>query len=262
MFLTIGELINSTRDEVKKALKEKDEDFIRRLARAQTEAGADAIDLNAGESREKEKSDMEWLIDVVEDEIEDVRIAIDTPDPEVLEFGLEKVKHKPVINSISNEKDKQDAREIASGYDADIIGLAMGAEGMPMTVEDRLNETEALLEKCDELGIAKDQLYVDVIAMTIGSNQEQGQYVIDSVLQIKEEFGVKTNIGLSNVSFGLPDRCLINRTVFAMLLEAGLDAALIDPTDTPMMDTLKAAEALLGEDKSCLGYLKYIRSKS
>src|SRR6056297_2515040 len=116
MFLTIGELINSTRDEVKKALKEKDEDFIRRLARAQTEAGADAIDLNAGESREKEKSDMEWLIDVVEDEIEDVRIAIDTPDPEVLEFGLEKVKHKPVINSISNEKDKQDAREIASGY--------------------------------------------------------------------------------------------------------------------------------------------------
>lgn len=260
MFLTIGELINSTRDEVKEALQEKDEELIRRLAREQDEVGADVIDLNAGESMEDEKEDMDWLIDLVEDEVDDVRIAIDTPDPEVLEFALEKVENKPVINSISNEEDKAESREIASGYDADIIGLAMGEEGMPATVEDRLNETEALLEKCEDLGIDKDQLYIDVIAMTIGSNQEQGQYVIDSVRQIKDEFDVKTNIGLSNMSFGLPDRGLINRTVFAMLLEAGLDAALIDPTDEPMMDTLKAAEALLGADKNCLNYLQYKRS--
>lgn len=260
MFLTIGELINSTRDEVKQALKEKDEDLIRKLARDQAETGADVIDLNAGESMEDEQKDMGWLIDLVEDEIEDIRICIDTPDPEVLEFGLEKVENKPVINSISNESDKEQAREVATGYDAEIIGLAMGEEGMPETVDDRLNETEALLKKCDKLGIDKDNLYIDVIAMTIGSNQEQGQYVIDSVRRIKEEFGVKTNIGLSNMSFGLPDRPLINRTVFAMLLEAGLDAALIDPTDKDMMDTLKAAEALLGVDKNCLNYLKYQRS--
>lgn len=260
MFLTIGELINSTRDEVKQALKEKDENLIRKLARDQAETGADVIDLNAGESMEDEQKDMDWLIDLVEDEIEDVRICIDTPDPEVLEFALEKVENKPVINSISNESDKKQAREVASGYDAEIIGLAMGEEGMPETVDDRLNETEALLKKCDKLGIDKDNLYIDVIAMTIGSNQEQGQYVIDSVRRIKEEFDVKTNIGLSNMSFGLPDRPLINRTVFAMLLEAGLDAALIDPTDKAMMDTLKAAEALLGVDKNCLNYLKYQRS--
>lgn len=260
MFLTIGELINSTRDEVKQALKKKDEDLIRKLARDQIETGADVIDLNAGESMEDEKKDMDWLIDLVEDEIEGVRICIDTPDPEVLEFALEKVEEKPVINSISNEADKKEAREVASGYDAEIIGLAMGEEGMPETVDDRLNETEALLKKCDKLGIDKDNLYIDVIAMTIGSNQEQGQYVIDSVRQIKEKFGVKTNIGLSNMSFGLPNRPLINRTVFAMLLEAGLDAALIDPTDKEMMDTLKAAEALLGVDKNCLNYLKYQRS--
>lgn len=260
MFLTIGELINSTRDEVKQALKEKDEDLIRKLARDQAETGADVIDLNAGESMEDEQKDMGWLIDLVEDEIEDIRICIDTPDPEVLEFALEKIENKPVINSISNESDKEQAREVATGYDAEIIGLAMGEEGMPETVDDRLNETEALLKKCDKLGIDKDNLYIDVIAMTIGSNQEQGQYVIDSVRRIKEEFGVKTNIGLSNMSFGLPDRPLINRTVFAMLLEAGLDAALIDPTDKDMMDTLKAAEALLGVDKNCLNYLKYQRS--
>jgi len=259
MFLTIGELINSTRDEVKQALKEKDEELIRKLARDQAETGADVIDLNAGESMEDEKADMDWLIDIVEDEVEDVRICIDTPDPAVLEFALGKVENRPVINSISNEKDKAKAREVAADSNAEIIGLAMGEEGMPETVEDRLNETEALLEKCDKLGIDKDRLYIDVIAMTIGSNQEQGQYVIDSVRGIKEEFGVKTNIGLSNMSFGLPDRALINRTVFAMLLEAGLDAALIDPTDKPMMDTLKAAEALLGIDKNCLNYLKYKR---
>ncbi len=259
MFLTIGELINSTRDEVKQALKEKDEELIRKLARDQAEAGADVIDLNAGESMEDEKEDMDWLIDLVEDEVNDVRICIDTPDPKVLEFALEKVENKPVINSISNEPDKGRAREIAADSNAEIIGLAMGEEGMPETVEDRLTETEALLEKCDDLGIDEDRLYIDVIAMTIGSNQEQGQYVIDSIRGIKEKFGVKTNIGLSNMSFGLPDRALINRTVFAMLLEAGLDAALIDPTDKPMMDTLKAAEALLGVDKNCLNYLKYKR---
>ena len=259
MFLTIGELINSTRGEVKQALKEKDEELIRKLARDQAETGADVIDLNAGESMEDEKKDMDWLIDLVEDEIDDVRICIDTPDPEVLKFALDKVDNKPVINSISNEKDKSKAREIAAESNADIIGLAMGEEGMPETVEDRLNETEALLEKCEDLGIDRDRLYIDVIAMTIGSNQEQGQYVIDSVRQIKDKFGVKTNIGLSNMSFGLPDRALINRTVFAMLLEAGLDAALIDPTDKPMMDTLKAAEALLGVDQNCLNYLKYKR---
>jgi len=260
MFLTIGELINSTRDEVKQALKEKDEELIRKLARDQAETGADVIDLNAGESMEDERADMDWLIDIVEDEVDDVRICIDTPDPEVMEFALGKVENRPVINSISNEKDKAQAREVAADSEAEIIGLAMGEEGMPETVEDRLNETEALLDKCESLGIDKDRLYIDVIAMTIGSNQEQGQYVIDSVRQIKEEFGVKTNIGLSNMSFGLPDRALINRTVFAMLLEAGLDAALIDPTDRPMMDTLKAAEALLGVDKNCLNYLKYMRS--
>ncbi|MCF7890615.1 dihydropteroate synthase [Candidatus Bipolaricaulota bacterium] len=259
MFLTIGELINSTRDEVKQALKEKDEELIRKLAREQSESGADVVDLNAGESMEDEQSDMDWLIDLVEDEVDDVRICIDTPDPEVLEFALKKVENRPVVNSISNEEDKARAREVAADSDAEIIGLAMGEEGMPETVEDRLNETEALLEKCDSLGIEEDRLYVDVIAMTIGSNQEQGQYVIDSVREIKEKFGVKTNIGLSNMSFGLPDRALINRTVFAMLLEAGLDAALIDPTDKPMMDTLKAAESLLGVDKNCLNYLKYKR---
>ncbi|MFB6215327.1 MAG: dihydropteroate synthase, partial [Candidatus Bipolaricaulia bacterium] len=203
MFLTIGELINSTRDEVKRALKEKDEELIRKLAREQAQAGADVIDLNAGESMEDEQSDMDWLIDLVEDEVDDVRICIDTPDPEVLEFALEKVESRPVINSISNEEDKARAREVAADSDAEVIGLAMGEEGMPETVEDRLNETAALLEKCDSLEIEEDRLYIDVIAMTIGSNQEQGQYVIDSVREIKEKFGVKTNIGLSNISFGL-----------------------------------------------------------
>ena len=259
MFLTIGELINSTREEVKQAIGERDGDLVRKLAREQVQAGADAIDLNTGESMADEKKDMNWLIDIVQDEIEDVRICIDTPDPEVLESALKKVENRPIINSISNEKDKAKARKIAARSEAEIIGLAMGKEGMPKSVEDRLIETEALLEKCSNLGIDKDNLYVDVIAMTIGSNQEQGRRVIDSVRSIKEKFEVKTNIGLSNISFGLPRRGLVNRTAFAMLLEAGLDAALIDPTDRDMMDTMKASEALLGVDKNCLNYLNYQR---
>jgi len=263
--LIIGELINSTRKEVKKALQNRDGGAIRRLAQRQIEAGADVLDINTAESRKREIEDMEWVIGLIYDEVGDkTRLSIDSPNPEAVTRGLELCHARPLVNSISNDPKVQEALlPLLGHYEAEVIGLTMGSgKGMPMTVEARLEEADLLIKSLQSHNFPLQNLYIDPLVMTIGSNQEQAQAVIDTVRAIKERWGnlgVKTSVGLSNVSYGLPKRSIINRAFLAMLLEAGLDAALIDPTDRGMMDILKASEALLGTDAYCMQYIKYMR---
>ena len=257
MFFVIGELINSTRSDVAEALEKKDEAVIRRLARTQAEAGAHAIDVNAGQAVDNEIPDLLWLINVIQNELgADVRLAIDTTSPEAMKAALEACAGRPIINSITNEKSKASLIELAAASDAEVIGLAMGEHGMPKTAFDRVQETRALLAKCDRAKLAHDRLYVDTVCMSVGSSPEQGREVLAATRQIKEELGVRTFTAVSNVSFGLPNRRLLNRTFLAMLMEAGLDGVIMDPTDKRIMDTLCAARALLGADNYCLQYIK------
>jgi len=265
--LVIGELLNSTRKKVKQALQGRDEATIRRLARRQVEAGADVLDINTAESMKREIEDLEWIIGLIYDEVgEEVHLSIDSPNPEAIAAGLALCKAQPMVNSISNDPKVQERLiPLLKDHDAEFIGLTMGGgKGMPMTVDDRLREAEQLINSLQAAGVNLERLYIDPLVMTIGSNPEQAPAIIETVRAIKErwgEQGVKTSVGLSNVSFGLPRRSIINRAFLAMLLEAGLDAALIDPTDQGMMDILRASEALLGIDAHCLGYIKYMRGK-
>lgn len=264
--IVLGELINSTRKSVQKALAEKDEATIRRLAREQLEAGADIIDVNTATSMEKEIDDMKWAIGLVYDEVgEDVRIAIDTPNPKAMAAGLKLCKARPLLNSVNNDPRQKELIDIAKGSEGDIVGLPMGGKtAMPKTVEERLEETDILVCTLEQAGIDLNRLYVDTIVMTIGSNQEQGRAVINATREVKRRFGdkgVKTSVGLSNVSFGLPKRTLLNQAFLAMLLEAGLDMAVIDPRDEGMMDILRASEAIIGTDQNCLKYMRHVRSK-
>ena len=262
MFFVIGELINSTRSEITKAIVEKDDALIRRLARTQSEAGAHVIDLNAGQSMENEVRDLQWLIGVVEHELgKDVRLAIDTSNPDAMETGLKACSTPPVINSISNEKGNAGLIKLAAESGAEVIGLAMGEHGMPKTAEDRLEETRALLEKCDHAGLNHERLYVDMICMSVGSGPEQGTQVLQAIQRTKDELGVKTFVAVSNISFGLPNRRLLNRTFLAMLIEAGLDGAIMDSTDKRMMDAICASRALLGLDNYCMQYIKAQKAK-
>ena len=257
MFFIIGELINSTRSEIAKALKEKDEVLIRRVARAQYEAGADVIDLNAAESMKNEVSDLQWLIGIVEDELgKDIRLAIDTSNPVAMEAGLAACATPPVINSINNEKKNAKLIELAAEGGAEVIGLAMGEHGMPGTAEERMKETRALLDKCDSAGLNRNRLYVDTICISVGSSPEQGREVLTAARRIKQELDVKIFTAISNVSFGLPNRRLLNRTFLAMLIEAGLDGAIMNPTDEGMMEAIYASRALAGLDDYCLQYIK------
>lgn len=264
--IVLGELINSTRKSVQKALAEKDEATIRRLAREQLEAGADIIDVNTATSMEKEIDDMKWVIGLVYDEVgEDVRVAIDTPNPKAMAAGLKLCKARPLLNSVNNDPRQKELIDIAKGSEGDIVGLPMGGKtAMPKTVEERLEETDILVCTLEQAGIDLNRLYVDTIVMTIGSNQEQGRAVINATREVKRRFGdkgVKTSVGLSNVSFGLPKRTLLNQAFLAMLLEAGLDMAVIDPRDEGMMDILRASEAIIGTDQNCLKYMRHVRSK-
>ena len=131
----------------------------------------------------------------------------------------------------------------------------------PNTAADRLEETRVLLEKCDRVGIDRDRLYVDMICMSVGSGPEQGRQVLQAIRQTKAELGVKTFVAVSNISFGLPNRRLLNRTFLAMLIEAGLDGAIMDPTDEKMIDTIYASRALLGLDNYCMQYVKAQKAK-
>lgn len=264
--IVLGELINSTRKSVQKALAEKDEATIRRLAREQLEAGADIIDVNTATSMEKEIDDMKWVIGLIYDEVgEDVRIAIDTPNPKAMAAGLKLCKARPLLNSVNNDPRQKELIDIAKGAESDIVGLPMGGKtAMPKTVEERLEETDILVCTLKQAGIDLNRLYVDTIVMTIGSNQEQGRAVINATREVKRRFGdkgVKTSVGLSNVSFGLPKRTLLNQAFLAMLLEAGLDMAVIDPRDEGMMNILRASEAIIGTDQNCLKYMRHVRSK-
>jgi len=265
--IVLGELINSTRKSVQKALAEKDEATIRRLAREQVEAGADILDINTATSMEKEIDDMKWVVGLIYDEVgEDVRIAIDTPNPKAMAAGLKLLKARSLLNSVNNDPRQKEMIDIAKGIDCDIVGLPMGGKvAMPKTVEERLGETDMLVNTLKKEGIDLNRLYIDTIVMTIGTNQEQGRAVIDSTREVKKRYGskgVKTSVGLSNVSFGLPKRTMLNQAFLAMLLEAGLDMAVIDPRDEGMMDILRASEAILGMDQNCLKYMRHARSKA
>ena len=254
----IGELINSSRPQVKEAISRKDEGVIRKLARAQVEAGADALDLNAAESMEREPDDLRWLVEVVQDELGEVRFSIDTANPEAMEAGLSACRARPIINSISNEATRRPIIKLAARTEAEVIGLPMGQAGMPKTAEERLAEARALIDACEEAGIPRERLLIDVLCMSVGSNPDQGLAALAATRKIKE-LGVRTCAAVSNVSFGLPRRKLLNRTYLAMLAASGVDAVILDPTDQGMMETLLAAEALTGKDKYCMEYIRYQR---
>jgi len=263
MLTVIGELINSMRKKIGQAIADRDEGLIRGLARRQHEAGAHVIDLNAEQAMERELEDLLWLIALVEDELgPDVRLGIDTSDPDAMEKAIAACSATPMMNSISNEPSKAPLIALAADCGCDVVGLAMGLSGTPKTAEERVVETTALVEACEKAGVSRDRLFVDQICVSVGSSPEQGRELLAAVRKVSEKLEVKPLVAISNVSFGLPDRRLLNRVFLSMLIEAGLQGAILDPTDGDIIDSLCAAQALLGEDDYCMEYIEHHRARS
>lgn len=260
MFTIIGERINSSRKTIARGMEAKDEAFIRGEAKLQKEAAAHMLDVNCAFNSKDEPADMEWLVEIVQKET-GLPLSIDSPNVRAIEAGLRKHKGRALVNSVTLEKKKADALlPLVKKYNARVIVLLMDEKGMPSTAGERVKMTERALESAEKYGISKDSLYIDPLVRTISSEPKQGLEVIEAVRLIKSKYNVKLICGLSNVSFGLPERSLLNSVFLAVMLGAGLDAAILDPANKRMKATLKAADALLARDEFCREYIKSFRA--
>jgi 5-methyltetrahydrofolate--homocysteine methyltransferase len=248
--IIVGELINSTRTRVKEAIENKDEKYIRKLVQLQSHGGASFIDVNSAMSRKSEIEDLAWLTGIVQSET-DLPLAIDTPNSDAMEQGIKLCKIPPMINSITNEPKRERLIKLAKDYNCSVVALPLGGfKKMPLTVKDRMEEAKLLLEELLKCGIEKYKIYLDPLILGVGSNSEAGRIALETVRAFKKEFpGINTICGVSNISFGLPDRRLFNRTYLPMMIEAGLDGAITDPSDEELMQTLKASLILTGREK-------------
>ena len=259
--LVIGEKINASNRSVGEAIARRDGEFIANLAVAQATAGADFIDLNAGAGKgagHSETGTMEWLVEVVQSAT-DRPLAFDSESPDVIEAGIRKYRGgELMINSVTAEKSRLDSiGSLAATYKAKLVALAMGEEGIPETTEKRLAACEVIMAHLTQLSMAAEQVFFDPLVLPVSVDANQGLVTLRTVAQIKSRYpAANTVMGLSNISFGLPERKLINRSFLLMAAYAGLDAAILDPLDAKMMSVIRVADVLTGKDSMCRGYLR------
>ena len=258
--IIIGEKINGSIPKCGAAIAARDEEYIREMARIQTQYGATYIDCCASVN-ENELETMEWMINLIMEET-DLPIAIDSPDPQVcvdaMKFCGDRIG---LINSVSGEGNKID---IVFPKIADTkwgcVALLSDDTGIPADVEGRMKVFHDIMARAEEFGIAPDRLYIDPLVETLGANPETLEMCCELCKQIKEEYPTIHIAGaLSNVSFGLPGRKYINIPFMTLVMAAGMDGAIMDPTSRDMNGVMHATEALLGIDDYCMDYIEAYR---
>jgi len=259
--LVIGEKINASNRSVAEAIARKDEEYVANLARAQANNGADFIDVNAGnghESGERSTAKMEWLIEVVQ-AATDKPLAIDSDAIDIIKAALRKYQGgELIINSVTAEPFRlEPVGQLAVERQAWLIALAMGEYGIPDNVEERLSACEKIINYLTRLGMPAERIYFDPLVLPISVDSNQGLVTLKTIEEIKARYpNVKTVMGLSNISYGLPNRQFINRAFLVMAAYAGLDAVILDPLDAKIMAVIKAADMLTGKDPSCRKFLR------
>ncbi|MCK5433958.1 MAG: dihydropteroate synthase [Dehalococcoidales bacterium] len=258
--LVIGEKINASNRSVAEAIARRDREFVASLARAEADAGADFININSGMkngSQEYEAETMEWLVEVVQGAT-DKPLAIDSEVASLIEAGLGKYQgERLIINSVTAEPERlASIGSLAAEHHAWLVALAM-TNGIPSSVEERLDACEQIMAYLTRLGFTAEQIFFDPLILPIAVDSTQGIITLKTLEQIKSRYpGVKTVLGLSNISYGLPRRGLVNRAFLLMAACAGLDAVILNPLDTKMMSLIKVADMLMGKDASCRGYMR------
>ncbi len=256
----IGEKINSSRKKVGEALKNRDSSYIISLARKQKEAGASFIDVNCGTLFSQEKECMEWLVKTLQETLE-VSLSIDSPSPEALEAGFRTHQGKAFLNSITGEKERiEKTLPLIKEFKPYVIVLCMDENGAPHDPAGRVEIARKVTETLTAEGVAAEDIFFDPIIRPISAESDAGAVALETIGKIKEEIpGVKTTCGLSNISYGLPLRALLNATFLAMAMGKGLDGAILDPTESKIQEVICAGEALKGEDTYCLNYISAFR---
>jgi len=258
----IGERINPTgRKKLAEELREEKLDLALRDAAAQAEAGADYIDVNAGAPGVDEIKMLPRLVKAVGEET-GLPVCIDSADPAVLAAVLGECGHPEVlINSVTaDEESMGSVLPLVSEKGCYVIAMTKDKSGIPATVEERVGLAERILERADELGIPGQRVLVDCLTMPAATDSESTRVTLTSIRSISSRLGCPIVLGASNISFGMPERPLINSAFLAMAIEAGLRAAIVNPLDPGLVLSIRAADFLLGRDNMGRAYLKHYRS--
>ena len=245
----ISERINGLFSSVSKAIDRRDAKWMQEHALRQLDCGAQALDVNTGPGRDDGPAAMEWLVRTVQ-EVTNAPLCIDSPGIKTLTAGITAAKNKVIINSTTAERAKMDKLfPLAREHGAEVICLCMDERGVPNSAEARAEMAMLMITTAMEHEIMPDRLLLDPLVLPTKAAQDQGAKVIEAVrmFQTLNEPPPRTVVGLSNVSNGTKDRPLVNRTYMAMLMGAGLSAAILDPEDKELMDTIKAAQVLLNQ---------------
>lgn len=256
--LIISERINGQFSSVGKAIDKRDAKCIQDMAIKQVEFGANMLDINTGPGRDDAPACMEWLVKTVQ-EVVDVPLCLDSPGPKTMEAGLKVCDKKPLINSTTAEQKKMERFfPLARDYDADIVCLTISEKGIPNDPESRTELAMLMMTTAMEYEIMPEKIFLDPIILPVGAAQDQGRAVIESIKQFRmlNDPPPRTVVGLSNVSNMAKERSLLNRTYLAMLMGAGLNAAICDPEDEELMKVAKAGEILLNEKLYCDDFLR------
>lgn len=253
----IGERINPTGKKLlKEALKNNDIDYILKQGVSQIEAGAEILDVNVGLREINQQEMMPKVIKALQ-KVTNVPVQIDSADVEVIEKGLRYVNGKAIVNSVNGEEEVLDRiLPVVKKYGAAVVGLTLDEKGIPNNAYDRYLIAEKIVKKAEFYGIPREDVYIDALTLTCSAQQEAVVETIKTLSLVKEKLGVKTVLGVSNISFGMPNRKLINETFLAIALSAGLDLPIINPNDEAMMDKIYAFNVLYNYDKGSSEYIK------
>lgn len=254
----IGERLNPTgKKKLQAALREKNLDYVISEAQTQKEQGASVLDVNAGLPDVDEAALLRGVVQELQGAL-DLPLQIDSSKPEALEAAVRVYAGKPLINSVSGKASSLAAvLPVVKKYGACVLGLTLDDSGIPQSAEERFAVARRIVDEAVRLGIPKEDVFIDCLTLTASAQQSLVFETLRAVRMVKERLGVKTVLGVSNVSFGLPRRPLVNRTMLALALANGLDAAIMNPGDRGMQDTLAAWRVLSGEDRDSVKFISY-----
>jgi 5-methyltetrahydrofolate--homocysteine methyltransferase len=256
----IGERINPTgRNWLTKQLTEGNLEVLRDEATKQIEDGAHVLDVNVGAASVNEADLLPQAVEIVQDTV-GVPLCIDTADKDALEAALKVYQGKPLINSVNGEeKSLERVLPLIAEYEAAVIGLTMDDDGIPKDPHKRLEIAKKIVERAESLGIPRRDVVIDCLALTVSAEPEAALITLKAIDLVRQELGVNQALGHSNVSYGLPDREVINRVALGMVIRAGVTAPIVDAAE--VKQSILAADLLMGRDQYAMNYIKYYRQK-
>jgi 5-methyltetrahydrofolate--homocysteine methyltransferase len=262
-FAIIGERINPTRrKKLAESMAQGDFSVVQEDARKQVAAGAQILDVNAGIPGADEPALLRGAALAVM-EVAQVPLCFDSANPDALKAALEVYPGKALINSTTAEESMlEKVMPLAKEYGAAVIGVITDENGIPANPQARLAVARKLLNRAADYGVPAEDVVIDCLALTVGADHKAGQVTLDSMALVRQELGVNLSLGASNVSFGLPDRKIINVAYLSLAIGRGLTAAITDPTVEEIQTILLACDLLMGRDEYAMRWIKSFRKRA